>query len=71
MSEPDDAVEAMVLRSVTISEVMQPTGELDITYNTEGDPELWTVLGLLEVGLIAVRNDIGALWGNAAHSDDD
>ena len=53
MTEP---VADYVVRSVTISSVIDPNGREYITYGTEGDPSDWDVLGLIEYVAAVIRN---------------
>lgn len=62
MSEPDDDGEVMILRSVTVSEVMDREGTRILTVHTDGEPELWDMLGLLTSGLESVRIDLAKTW---------
>ena len=59
----------MVLRSVTVSEVMTDDGTICLSVHSEGEPELWTLLGLLHAGVESVRIDLAKTWTN--YSDDD
>lgn len=68
MTEPDDD-EVMILRSVTVSEVMDREGTKILTVHSDGEPELWDVLGLLTSGLESVRIDLAKTW--AIYDGDD
>lgn len=45
-----------VVRSVTVSVVIEDDGSQAITYNTEGDPADWEVLGMLDYAASVIRN---------------
>lgn len=54
MTKPDD----YVIRSVTIAEVLDADGERAITYNTEGDPADWDILGMLGYVEAIIRRQV-------------
>jgi hypothetical protein len=64
--EPD-----LVVRSVTVSVVIDHTGESSITYNTNGDPSDWDVLGMLEYASAALRNTAGFMYPSDGDEDGD
>ena len=59
-----DPAQDYVIKSVTIAEVLDANGERAITFDTEGDPADWELLGLLEYTAAVIRN-------HAAISDED
>lgn len=70
MTEPDDDTDdLMILRSVTVSEVMDREGTKMLAVQSEGEPELWDMLGLLTAALESVRTDLATTW--TINSDDD
>ncbi len=74
MTEPGGAVDPepvadYVVRSVTISNVIDATGREYITYDTEGDPSDWDVLGMIDYIAAVLRNH--AALGTEDDEDDD
>jgi len=67
MTEPETVAD-YVVRSVTISNVIDATGREYITYDTEGDPSDWDVLGLIEYTAAVIRN--AASLGTDDEDDD-
>ena len=55
MTDPADNTD-IVVRSVTVSVVLDGDGDNAITYETEGNPSDWDVLGLLAYADAAIRN---------------
>ncbi|HET6907833.1 MAG TPA: hypothetical protein VFH54_00715 [Mycobacteriales bacterium] len=70
MTEPDDDGEVMILRSVTVSEVMDREGTRILTVHTDGEPELWDMLGMLTAGVESVRFDLSRTWAINTDTDD-
>lgn len=70
MSEPDADDEVMIVRSVTVSEVMDREGTKILTVHSDGEPELWDMLGLLHAGVESVKVDLAKTW-TIYDSDDD
>lgn len=54
MSDP----EPIVVRSVTVSEVMDADGAQSLEVRYDGEPALWDVLGMLMGAVEAVRMDL-------------
>lgn len=71
MTEPDDDDEVMILRSVTVSEVMDREGTKILTVHSDGEPELWDLMGLLSSGLESVRIDLSKTWTINGEGDDE
>lgn len=68
MTQPDDD-EVMILRAVTVSEIMDREGTRILTVHSDGEPELWDMLGLLTAGVESVRVDLARTW--TINTDDD
>lgn len=47
----------MIIRSVTVSEVMGDDGALYLVTSTEGDPAAWDQMGMLTYALEQLRAD--------------
>ena len=62
MSDP----EPLVVRSVTVSEVMEPDGQVHLLVTHEGDPSLWDQLGMLDAAAVSVRMDLRDVFYDAS-----
>ena len=59
-----DQPDPIVVRSVTVTELMDGEGNRYISFDTEGDPEYWDVLGLLHYAVVSYDVDVAATWDN-------
>jgi hypothetical protein len=67
MSGPADG---LIVRTVTISELMDAAGEMWITIATTGDPTIWQQLGMVEAGAESVRLAVRTMWAEDQDEDD-
>jgi len=65
MSEP------MVVRSVTVAEVMDGDGEVSLQIFSEGDPHPWDMLVMLMSAVQSVNIDIAAMWAVSQDDEED
>lgn len=63
--------DAIILRSITVSEVMAGDGEMWLQIGTEGDPPTWTQMGMLAGAMEALRIDIARVWSRGDTDDED
>lgn len=66
----DGPGEALVVRTVTISELMDAEGEMWITVATTGEPTIWQQLGMVEAAGESIRLATRTMWTASADDDD-
>jgi hypothetical protein len=61
----------MILRCITVSEVMHHDGTKDLEIESVGEPEVWDMLGMLTAAVESVRIDLARIWTLAGDDEDD
>lgn len=66
----DGPGDALVVRTVIVSELMDAAGEMWITVGTTGDPTIWQQLGMVEAGAESIRLAVRNMWRGEPEADD-